>query len=319
MFKHFFLLVNLSVLFIYAGEFQETVDQFGLDLLTQATLDNSKNLAVIPFESTVEKGDDGQLGVAFAEFLVGYINQNSDITIVDRADLRKIVDEQTFSNSDMVDDATRIQLGKLGVAKYLVTGKVASSMGRYMVSAKIIDTETSEILSSVQTSLSIPGTQGAMEQLYEEKSYPLTAAFRSTLIPGWGQVYAGEPVHAAVSGIICASGLAVTIVSGVQKNSAWGEYTDFTGYKNTPDFNAELKTLGDDAIKIMDDKEDSLYQAYQDKNKQFSIAAGITGGLWALNIIDAIIMGKRAEKKFSLYFSSNPFAESYGVKFAYNF
>ena len=70
-----------------------------------------------------------------------------------------------------------------------------------------------------------------------------------------------------------------------------------------------------DKFKSSDDK----WNSYKENKQMFAIAASITGGLWAINVVDAFFMGKRANKKFKLYFSSNPVTQVYCANFTFNF
>ncbi len=158
---------------------------------------------------------------------------------------------------------------------------------------------------------------------------------RSLLVPGWGQAYAGEPKHGVVSTILCGIGLAASIVTGVIQHNRDVDYKAYSKLGKSSGYVDEQTRIADSlnyfetytdssqarlqADVIYEEIQKDMYSDYESKRKAFAISAAVTGGLWVANVIDAIIMGKRAERNYQLYFSANPTTELYGATFVYNF
>lgn len=68
-----------------------------------------------------------------------------DITLVERAELKKILEEQELNLSGLVSPEQAVKIGKLTGAKIIVTGNIFTLDRNVMVVAKIIGTETSKV------------------------------------------------------------------------------------------------------------------------------------------------------------------------------
>lgn len=318
----FYVMILFLPLLSFAVEF--SVTDFVTELFSSSTISNEKYAAVLPFE-TQETHSDGDLGVAFAEFLITDIVQNSRAQLVDRTQLKTIIEEMTLSESGIIDESQMLELGKLSSAAYIVSGKVTKAIGSYLVTAQLINTETSEILGAAKMTIPVSSANDEIAKLYQEHNYPRESAFRSLLIPGWGQFYSGEKAHGILSSSLCAIGLGVSIYIGVNQHNY---YVDYEAYRNLTgaDYLEEqqrvmdsLQIINTEADLIITEIGDNMYDEYNAKRKAFAISTGITGGLWALNVFDAILTGKKAEKQYQLYFASNPFTQTYSATIAYKF
>jgi TolB-like protein len=103
-------------------------------------------LAVFPFQErgTEVKGFGGKVtDLLFANLIV-----DPDLFLVDREDLKKLLDEQELNLSGLVNPAEATKVGQLTGAKLLVTGSVLQVDNNLYLVAKIIGTETSRVLGS---------------------------------------------------------------------------------------------------------------------------------------------------------------------------
>lgn len=120
-----------------------TVASFCLSEPVRAADDNIYPVAIFPF---VEKGSglDGY-GEKINEILYADLITNERLYLVDREDLKKIIDEMELNVSGMVNPDQMIQVGQLTGAKILVTGSVFEIDGTLVMVAKVIGTETSRL------------------------------------------------------------------------------------------------------------------------------------------------------------------------------
>jgi len=322
------MLMSLSLL--SAANLSDQIGSLSKTLFADSSLARESSIAVLPFETT-EKVSDGDLGIAIAEFLIADIVNDKKMTIVDRSRLTAILEEQNFSASEMVDQTQAIEMGKMLAANYIVTGKIVKTMGSYLVSAQMIDTKTSQIRGAAKMTLPVNGTEQAVKELYTPENYVSGSLFRSLLIPGWGQSFAEKPSHAILFGSLCGAGLIGSVATGIIQRNSYNDYSNYTELGQYPEtIVAErdriMDSLGlsgdsgeDRADEIYKEIQADKYDDYSNKNKLFTIATVATGTIWAVNVIDAMILGKKAEGKVRLYFSANPLSETYSAQFALSF
>jgi TolB-like protein len=86
--------------------------------------------------------------------------------VVERSQTAKVLAEQEFQLSDIVDAAHAVAIGRILNAKYLSSGSVSLLGGQYVVAVKLISVETGETLASFNRSFAdterIPEGLGAL-------------------------------------------------------------------------------------------------------------------------------------------------------------
>lgn len=319
------LFVLLFSILLNAASVEKQIHTLSDELMRSISIDKDQQLAVLPF---MKKEGESDLGLAIAEILIANIMQNNDITLVDRQNLKSIIDEQTLALSGMIDENKMIEVGKMASADFILTGKIIPSMGNYLVSAQITNAETGEIVAAGTVTLPKGEADTVVKKLFEEKNYPLFAAFRSTLIPGWGQAACDEKKHAIIAASLCGAGLTTSIITGIMQKNQYDEHKEYHALIGTPAYLVEKEKIANElGLNPNDMKIDTIFNerlaekhdAYEDKRSVFITSTAITGSLWALNIVDAIICGKKAERKFKLYFAGNPVTEEYTAQLTYKF
>jgi TolB-like protein len=100
-------------------------------------------LAVLPFTA---KGGTDQIAEIATEKMVTRLVNLRRFKVIERAALEKIMTEQQFQTSFMVDEQTAVKLGKVVGADAIVLGSINTVDGVTKVNARVIDTETSEAI-----------------------------------------------------------------------------------------------------------------------------------------------------------------------------
>ncbi len=100
-------------------------------------------LAVLPFTA---KQEAEQLGEIATDKMVTQLVNLRRFKVIERAALEKILKEQQFQTSFMVDEQTAIKVGKVAGADAIVLGSINLVDGMTKVNARVIDTETSEAI-----------------------------------------------------------------------------------------------------------------------------------------------------------------------------
>ncbi len=307
------LILFLSSLLL-ADNLSESLDRLTKELLSGVTLKENVKVAVLPLtDSSGEKN----IGLSIAEYLVVSLQKQSSLSLVDRVEFEKVINELTLSNSEMADTSFALQAGKMRVANYILSGSVIKSMGKYRVVVKLISTETTELVSSAATSLPVGDLDSFTKELYADKNWIVSSTFRSVLIPGWGQFHCAQPIRGTIFATAGAASVGFLIFSLVDKNNKLNEYHEINDdHNNNSNADFEAK-YGVGKNSTYDARKNAAYDEYESSFDRAKTAGILMGIVWGANIIDAIIAGKQREKMFKLYFSTD--FESVTTGFALNF
>lgn len=117
---------------------------------TAQNVDTRPGLAVFPFTNGGSFGPDREdlaaLEVGIQQMLLTELAQNPNLRVVERSQLRAILDEQGLVAAGRVDPRTAAQVGRLVGARYVVTGAFMDVYGTFRLDGRIVDVETGEIL-----------------------------------------------------------------------------------------------------------------------------------------------------------------------------
>ena len=156
-----------------------------------------QRLAVMEFSETGAEAKKRELGVIVSAELATNLRRDHGYLLVERAKLKQVLGELRLGEMGLVDPAVAPKLGKLADAQALVMGSVSEAGDRFLINARIVSTETAETLAAA----SEPVSAGTLVALSAESIVLRSrkdGAFRSLLIPGWGQYYNREPVKGTV-------------------------------------------------------------------------------------------------------------------------
>jgi TolB-like protein len=117
--------------------------------------DTRPGIAVMPFQNGGSYGRDKEdfdaLQVGIPAMVMSELAQNPAARVVDRSDIKRILDEQNLAADGRVDASTAARLGRLVGARYMIMGTFIDHYGKMRIDARIVDVETSEILKVVQS------------------------------------------------------------------------------------------------------------------------------------------------------------------------
>jgi hypothetical protein len=126
-----------------------------LFMATAAAQQDRPGIAVFPLEfggslgSKVEGME--QLSIGLQQLLLNHFLQNQSVRIVERLRIKEILDEQGLAQSGRVDPQTAARIGKVVGARYIILG-FFGELPDMEVAARIVDTETSEVIYSRRVS-----------------------------------------------------------------------------------------------------------------------------------------------------------------------
>lgn len=103
-------------------------------------------VAVLPFE---RKGAPSPLASGVTDRVFDAVFDSRRFDLVERQKLDAVLQEQKLSETALVDQGTALQVGRLVAAAGLVAGSVLETPSSMEIYARLIDTETSVVLASV--------------------------------------------------------------------------------------------------------------------------------------------------------------------------
>jgi TolB-like protein len=272
---------------------------------------DTPRLAVLPFAYDGDSSFYGP-GRIIAEGVVAQLKKNKKIKLVDRMDFHNAVTEIIASGSTLIDQRTAISMGKLEAAQYLLTGSVGTALGEAKISAQIMEVETGKIVTVAVERADVLDLQQYARELVVEKAQVQSSIFRSTVLPGWGQIYTENYVRGSISLAVCLGALGYTIYMAQMTANANKKYHDYNDYLGTDAWRADMRrdTTSTHATWAEASKDffyqDTLnYKDYSRKYDRMVLAGAVTIGVWALNIVDATLCGMESKNKFKLYFSGD--------------
>ena len=245
-----------------------------MDNLLTNLPDKNIGVAVLSFETTEGRTEARDLGEAAAIL----INQNlvniPNISVVERQRLKDIMEEIGLSQSGMTSD--EIEVGNLLNVEFLIAGAVADMGNRFLLAARFINVETGNILQSASVEIPSSSFLSISSGLVMIKKYPITAAFRSMIFPGWGQFYNDRPKK---GGIILGTEL---LFAG----SAISNYILYKQSKAAYDRATQRDLASDKYIEM---------EQYAQINW---VSLGAMSSIWLYAVIDAYIDARKQIKDF---------------------
>jgi len=104
------------------------------------------SVSVNPFE---QKGTASAASLSFQDNLIDALVEQNRFRVVERDKLDLILREQKLSRSSLIDRTTALRLGRLVAAESIVAGSIIETRSGIEIVARMIDTETSEVATTV--------------------------------------------------------------------------------------------------------------------------------------------------------------------------
>lgn len=236
----------------------------------------------------VEAADVAQISIELRTQIVNLGRRQGGFTCLDRHEMEARLKEQAFSLTDCVSDECVLDAGRALTAKKMVAGQVGKVGRMFVISARLLDVESGEIVSATTVRISGEieevfdrGVPQVVRELFYVKPVPSPvrepslktrggALLRSAVLPGWGQFYRGSSGRGTLMAVAAAASLGGSIYAISDYNKKTDDYDAYRVATN-PD-PERLRTLHDDAGKAAD---------------LGNIMIAVTGVLWAVNLADA--------------------------------
>lgn len=134
-------------------------------------------IAVLDFEQRGDAFKTQDMGGIVAEWFTTAMVKDGRFQVVERALLKKIIQEQKLGMSGLIDQDSTSQLGKILGVKTIITGSVLLLQDHVEVNARIINVNTGSIIAAENLRSANPDNlQQAIENLTAKivKNFPLT-------------------------------------------------------------------------------------------------------------------------------------------------
>jgi TolB-like protein len=136
-------------LFVQAQEMDKELSDLATKLATLTKDNGRKKVSVLDF--TDLNGAESELGKYIAEELtVNLVMVKKDFSVLDRANLRKILAEHKLTATGLVDPENAKKLGQFAGVDALILGTIVPKGQKISLTAKIITTDTAEIVGAAK-------------------------------------------------------------------------------------------------------------------------------------------------------------------------
>jgi TolB-like protein len=121
-------------------------------LAAAVTKSGTKKISVVDFADL--QGSTNELGRYIAEQVsVSLVNSAKEYSVIDRANLKRILDEHKLTASGLIDPENARQLGKFAGVDAIILGTITPFGDSIVVTAKVISTETTQVLGAAKISV----------------------------------------------------------------------------------------------------------------------------------------------------------------------
>ena len=115
-------------------------------LFSSTLLFSEEKKVITVLEFSVNNVSENDM-ISITSFLAAALFDTGKYRVIDASQRNAILEELSFSASGCVDESCQLEIGKLLSAEMIVVGNIGLLGDRYMLSAKILETETSDTVS----------------------------------------------------------------------------------------------------------------------------------------------------------------------------
>lgn len=117
-------------------------------VFTLAQAMSQKTVAVVDFNNDTGSDKYDNLKRGISESLMTKLARRPELTLVERGQLSKAIQELGFSQSVYASGTEAKAIGKMTGASYLITGNVIKAGDRFEINVRMLDVETAKVLVS---------------------------------------------------------------------------------------------------------------------------------------------------------------------------
>lgn len=226
---------------------------------------NVKQIAITEFSNVGSLAQQKNMGAVVSELLTNKLASTNSFTVIERSQLNKVLDELALGQTGLLEKSAAQEVGFLLGAQAIITGSITEAGEFFIVNARMIDVQKGDIKLAESVEIKQADLIALSSKKVVVKKYPLTSAFRSTVLPGWGQFYNDSPTKGYVFIGATAAALGATIYFKLAGDADYEKYQDNT-----------LESV-------------QYFDSANDNYDMRDIAMYTTLGKWLINIAEAFI------------------------------
>ncbi len=242
-----------------------------------------KSVAILEFQALTKEAEENQINKLVSDLLTTDFEKSGKFVIIDRKNQGNILKEIELSMTGLVDDKKLIQAGKLIAADVFITGSVSELKNSYIITVKATEVETAKIISSAKKEVIKKDMNNYSTVLFTERKYPITAAFRSALIPGWGLFYNERPTRGTIYLTASIAFLSTAVILHSKGDGYYDDYKDYASW--------DIEDVENNRELAVD-----YYDKAHDYHKFGNIALYSFIGVWVINVVDAYFTARSINK-----------------------
>ncbi|MBI5068153.1 MAG: hypothetical protein HZB56_07920 [Deltaproteobacteria bacterium] len=227
-----------------------------------------RRLAVLTFAEVGDGAQQRKLGTIVAAEVATVLRRDHGLLLVERERLGQVLGELRLQQMVSPDAGQAGKIGQLADAQALVIGSVAEAGDRYLITSRIVATQSGEALAAESASVPAAGLVAVASEAVVLRSRG-DAAFRSLLVPGLGQFYNRQP---AKGWLFAGSALGL---GGAALGYHLASTSSYDGYKKAGS-SAEAARLYD--------------ESQSRATTRNWLLVGL-GAVWLVNVVDAYASG----------------------------
>jgi TM2 domain-containing membrane protein YozV len=190
-----------------------------------------------------------------------------------------MTEEMALGQSGLIDASTAAEVGNMLGAKLMLTGSVVMLGPQFSISCRITNVETSQLVATASMAWERGSLIMEAAKTQEINKHPITAGFKSLLIPGWGQIDNDQVGKGTFFMLLAGAGVLGAFYMNTTVNSYKIKYDNLgAGDASAPD-------------KVYSDA-----QAYTNNRNYFIYG---TAAVWGLGFMEAIFTAVRYNGKLS--------------------
>ena len=252
------------------------------------TAENSglRDIAIADLSNISDNTNLDGYGRPIAEMIFTELARAQKLSLVERSRLEDAINEIALSDVGITNAQTAAKIGRAVSARHIFVGTLSEfkQEGAIVINTRLIEVESGRVVDgwserSTEDNLSQVAARIA-DQIIKRlfPGSPASAALKSAILPGWGQLSNGRSSGYLflVGGLASAGGLVGTqlSLSSAEDDRDELEKLAFSNSIVTAEERRDINEAGEDV---------------DDKRKQRNTAAIVLGAVWGLNIIDAYV------------------------------
>ncbi len=243
--------------------------------------------ALLPFKATDQETQKKGLGLVVTDIVGTSLVRDHGFALVERSRLKAVLDEMALQQSGLTEDKNAVELGKIANADVLIVGQIALLGDQYQVNAKLLDTATANVLGVADCKLPNADLVALSSDAVVLRSKS-DAAFRSAVLPGWGQHYNRQPTKGWIfTGLV---GTLLAVGAGLEGSGLGTYMLYYLPYQPKADTGLTEDGLRPGTPEYSQALSDRKSAALTQMNIGH-VLLGATALVWAYNIADAYLSG----------------------------